>query len=605
MARSENRQFTGFWGSETSPLGILIGYPQDIIIGLLSPHDSFSKQDAQSVAVRVFSTEVKRALFLLPFAALLIWFRVEPYSHQHPALIAGWVVVFFALLLVLKTSIAGRARFVLMTIWLAISILVLLDFAQRLSYEVYSKDHFVQQAAESTERVTKRAGRLLSALESESAQLERAFGSLDTSALENIPIGMWEKVGRTAFWWGVYNDEGRLLAWNGQVRSSETLLPESTREVEVEAVIHQQFLKLKRTMRARGSLYVLCVYEPFAADYGIENPSLSSVNRLTDRLPVRPLLLYNSESSARSMDVIVQNIQITPEFRISALYERSRYQEFVEGRIHRLHWWLEFLALSLFVFTSVYLTFDFVGVSGQPKPGKELFVTWLVLLGITCFSALSIAQFSSFGQRTLFSSHDFRLDGSWGLFQSPGCYFLTAFFVLNLAFSTVLLIRGTRVGLNWKVPVLNFGLLVIVLAATWPVLAAYHGFIRYVMSSSSLNLISFSMLGMTLTRLALIFGNLWLDLSVVTFLAITYVLLIRGMPRTKWTFSLLALLPALNGVAWALLEGRNVFSSLPALVLCCGLGALIYFLPRLWPWFEKMNPLTRVFAVLLLVSVVS
>lgn len=571
---------------------------------MLHAHDSPSTPAEQTKPGNSFLPEVKRALLVLPYVALYLWFRFEPYSHLHPLLIAVWTVVFFAMTLVFAKCLSGRSRIILIAVWALIGCLVATDFVQRYFYEGYSAEHFLAQARENSEQVKKRAVVLVKGLEAESAELEHALSVLDTSKIENIPIGLSERAGQTKYWWGVYNDEGRLLAWNGQVRSYETYISEGSREVDVEGLLHQQFLKLKRSVKVSGVLYMLSAYEPIAADYGIENQYLSSFNRLTDELPIRPVLLYNSESSARSPDVVVQNVTVSPEFSISALYEKTRYQEFMEGHIHRLHWWLELLAISLFVFTSVFLMFEFIGISGQQRPPGELLITWTAFLGITILAALSVAQFSSFATRSFFSSRNFELDGFWGLFHSPGCYFFTAFFFLNLTFSFAFLNRGTKAGLSWKFPALNYLLIAAALAATWPILASYQGFMRTVMSLSPYNLITFSMLGMTATRVALILGDLWLDLCVVFMIAIAYAFLIRGMPRTGSRLLLLMALTVLSGSLFSSLFYANPAPSIPVLLLCCGLNALIYFFPRLWPWFEGINPLSRMFALLILVSLI-
>lgn len=450
----------------------------------MQAHDTLSKPDAWFKKAWKQVPELKRVLFILPFVSLYVWFRSEHYSHLHPGFIALWVIIFFLLLFVLGKCTAGRSRVIFLTLWFAISCFVVWDFVQRLSYVDFSREELYKKASESTAKIKKRALKLLTGLDSESIRLERVLGTIDASMPENIPIGMQKSIGDSPFWWGIYNQEGRLLAWNGQVSSTETFLPETSREAEVETILHQQFLKLKRSVRIRGVLYMLAAYEPLAADYGIENQYLHSYNRLTDRLPIRPLLLYNSESSARSPDIVVQNVQITHEFKISALYEKSRYQQLMDTDVHRLHWWLEFFSLCLFICTSVYLTFEFIGVSGRQKSRREMLAAWLRFLCISLFMALTVAEFSALGARLLFNSGDFGLTGYWGLFRSPGNVLFTAFFSLNLTFSLVMLSRATNAGLSWRRRALAYSFIVAGFIATGVLLGSYFTFMRLVMSKS-------------------------------------------------------------------------------------------------------------------------
>lgn len=572
---------------------------------VLQAHDSPSTVEEQFARGRFDTPQVKRVLLLLPFVFLYLWFRVENYSHSHPALIAGWALVFIGLLWALRNSLSGRVRVIFLSLWFGISCLVIWDLVQQVFYEGYSRDRFLIQASENTEQVKKRATRLLDGLESESERVEKALADVDTDHPENIPIGLSDRVGESKFWWGVYNSEGRLLAWNGQVRPQESLVPEGSREADVEGILHQQFLKIKRAMRVRGTLYILAAYEPLAADYGIENQYLHAYNRLTDGLPIRPLLLYNSESSARSQDVVIQNVHITPEFSISALYEKIRYQEFLQSHIHRLHWWLEFLALCLFVFTSVYLTFEFVGVSVLDKTRDEVVSAWIVFCGVSLFSALSVAEFSSFGARLLFNPGDFSLAGNWGLFRSPGHVLFTAFFSLNLMFSLVLLSRKIKAGISWKRPWLSYILAASGFMISGLFVAGYFSFMRAIMSLSTLNLINVSMLGMSLPRLALILGIMWLDLSVVFLLGTFYAFLLRWMPRATRQFFVMGGMVLLAAATFVLVARPNPSAIWPVILLCSSLGSVVFFLPRVWPWFERINPLSRFFAVLLAVSAVS
>ena len=573
----------------------------NIIIDLLHVDETTSNLIVRKPAASS-PADLRRIFLILPFIFLSLWFRLEEYSHSHPALLAVWILLFFALVPVFLRCISGRARLILMTLWLLISCVVLLDFLQRLSYEDFSHSRFQKQAQESAEEVRERAGNLLKGLEAESEKLEHALRSVDSLLPESIPLILTNSLGTSKFWWGVYNEEGRLLAWNGEMQGRETYLQEGSREVSVEGILHQQFLKLKRSVKVNDVLFLICAFEPLAADYGIQNQYLQSYNRLTDGLALKPVLLYNSESSARSEEVVALNLEIAPEFSISALFEKARYQEFLTNRIHQLHWWLEFLALVFFVFTCVFLTFEFIGFCGLSVPRSRLALGWLIFLVISFLSATTAASFSSFAIEGLLSPVDFSLQGYWGLFRSPGNLLITAFFTLNVLFSLVLLSRGIHAAFPWKKGPWNYALMLFVFFGGAVLVGGYFQFLRNVMEHSAFNVINFSMQGMSAPRLALIFGILWLDLSVFLLLCIVCGYFSRRMPRLQETFALLVGMQAI--VLLVVLQFFPAAPPVPFVMLYLGLGVLIFFLPRSWKWFEQINPLSRFIALLLLVSAI-
>lgn len=545
--------------------------------------------------------EATNSQFVLPFLFLWIWFRFEKVFHQHLALLFVWILIFFAILFLLYKTIHGKIRFFFVGFWLLISSLLLLDFVQLLTYRQYSETHFTEQIRRSTEEVKKRAEKLLRILQSDYAAIQGNLEKIEPLTPETVPIQLEDKLGEPPYDWGVYNEEGRLLAWNDEeVQSQETYLQEGSQEVSVVTALHQNFLKYKQALRLDGKLYVIAVLRPIAADYGIENQHLKSYNLLTDALSIKPMLLYNSQTSTSSPELKILNIQITKDFSISTLYEKAKYREFLENRVRKLHWWLELLALVFFICASIYLIFEFIGVSGRERPGKFLYFSWIVLFLNAILSAFTISVFSSYGAHSIFSTHDYRLDGFGRLFYAPGNVFFTSFFLLIVVFSLVLFFKKVNPETRFR-DFTRYVLLFGTFFLSGFLLIGYYKFVVLMLANSRFTLIDFSFLRMNSSKLSLIFGMIWLDLSFVFVLGILFMLVTRGLERTSRQLTKIILLQAaVAAIFYGMFHGRLSIPIVPTILLLFAIEVMVINLSSLWKWFERINLLSRFFVVLLL-----
>src|SRR5262245_39051660 len=174
---------------------------------------------------------------------------------------------------------------------------------------------------------------------------------------------------------------------------------------------------------------------------------------------------------------------------------------------------------------------------------------------------------------------------------------------MNVLFSLVLLRRGLDAAFSWRREYLQYIILPLVFLAGAGVLAFYFQFLRQVMEQSAFNLINFSMQGMSVPRLSLIFGVLWFDLCAMLLIGVLLAFFLRDVNRSRKNWFLILLIQVLAlTVAFSLFPG---IPRIPFIVIYLSLGILMFLLPRGWIWFERLNPLSRFIAIVLLVSVAS
>jgi nitrogen-specific signal transduction histidine kinase/HAMP domain-containing protein len=546
--------------------------------------------------------EPTKVQFILPFLFLYLWFRCEPFFHHHLLLFFFSILGAVAILYILTKTIRGKIKFLIGAFWLMISCLLLVDFIQLATYRQFSSSHFDSQIRESSSEVKRRAEKILQMLRADSFQLESSMRKIRALTPETIPVELRKSLRNPDYIWAVYNQEGRLIAWEGEVNFQETNLPEGSDELAVVNSLHQNFFKYKRAVGIGSNPFLLVVWKPIAADYGIENQYLSRYNLLTDGLSIPPMLLYNSQSSALSPDLKIANIPIRKDFSISALYEAKQYTQFVENRVRKLHWWLELAALVFCIATMIYMIFEFLGYSATATRRSEVYFSWIVILFGGLLSAFTISVFSVFGSRSIFNPHPFTLIGFGGLFRSSGSLLFTSFFILNVVFSLLLLFRRLLPRFNVaKITnsVLLFGTFFFIAL----MLVGYYGFIQDVLIHSNFNLTDFSLLRMNAAKVALIFGMLWLDLSFVLFMALLLFLVTKDLPRTRSGLMEFFISELVVGLLfYAMFRSRITIPLLPTLVLVLSVEIIVLFLPRFWRSFERINLLSRFFVILLLFS---
>lgn len=551
---------------------------------------------------------MKRTGFLiLPFVLLFLWFRFDPFFHVHLNWLPAWSVLSFLTAVGMIRYIPGKSKIPIVLLWIAISSLELVDYVQSVSYQNFSREKFEAEIDRSADDVNHRALLLLDQCRKELLQMERALRSLSSLNRQDVLLRLEGRLPEPPFEWGVYEENGFLLAWNGQMENHENFLGEGTEDVSIIYLLHQQYLQVKRLVPLGKQKMILVVRRPFAAEYEIENRYLTAYNLLTDGLPIRPALLYNSrETTTRSADLIVRRIPVTPEISISALFEKQQYSQLLQTHIFELHWWLEMASLIFFVYMTIYLLFDFLGISGRETRARILLVAWLEILFVSALSAFTLGQFSAFGLNGFFQILDVKTSDWSRLFRSPGNFLLTGFYLLIVVFAAVLTVRRTRFGLPWKKPVWNSAALLAAFIGICFLFGSYFDFVQSTLVDRVLELKDYSLLDLDPVRLSLLFGMIWLDLGFVILVALVIAILMMQMPRTARYLALLLLLQASGSVFYYTVlspDSRQVV--IYTALLSAGLSLFVFSLPYFWRWFERINLLSRFLAVLVLLSLVS
>src|SRR5262249_40661565 len=198
-------------------------------------------------------------------------------------------------------------------LWTVISVLIVGDFFQHVIYGKFSESRFTALIDDTSEQVRSRAERIIRQCSEASAELQEKLENVKLVTQEKIFIHLQDRLGDTNYDWGIYDDAGKLIAWNGQLANKEQSLTSGDTEISVISQLHRQSVKLKQGVTVKNNSATLVILKPIGADYGIENRYLKTYNLLTDNLPAHPVLLYNSQSTTASPDLRVRNLQITPD----------------------------------------------------------------------------------------------------------------------------------------------------------------------------------------------------------------------------------------------------------------------------------------------------
>jgi signal transduction histidine kinase len=552
-----------------------------------------------------FSPELKRCFIAVPFLLLYFWLKAEPTMHSSSATLLLSALLFFSVIPLLLHIVEGKTRYIVATLWAAIACLILFEFVQLIAFRQYSEKNFQREVERSSKIVRERSLGFLGMAQNEVTEIQNVLRTTVGMNPGRVQILLQDRFGNTPFWWGVYR-EGRLLSWRGQPRMSEEFPAYGAEEVSVYNALHQQFLKVKREMSVQEDLYYVTVMWPIAADYGVENEYLHSYNRLTDGLSVQPRLLYtSSESSTGSPDLKIVAVDVTDEFSISAVYDRQHYGQMLQARFEYLHWWIELIALLFLVYTSIILTFSFVGICGQEGcPG--LISYWLSFLLCSILSVLTVGTFHQFGSGTIFNTRLFYVDGYGNIFHTPGHLIFSAFFALNAVFSLVLLFRRLELHLKGNNKSLRLIALFIASFLSGFLFLGYFKLQKEFIVAGANELQPLTLQESDIARISTAFGLLWTDLAFAVSIALLFSFFIRKLPLKKWKPLIVAGVQVAAFLAFFLIyrPSRTMPLGLVA-ILFFGISLFVYFTPRLWSWFERVNLLTRFIATIALCSVVS
>lgn len=563
-----------------------------------------------NTTMKLFPERATRFLLIIPVVILFAWLRYHEYFHAHLGLFGAFAFLFFATLWLLIAGLppSGRSRVVLCVLWLGISGLVVSDLVQILDYGRYSERRFSAQARTTAGEVKRRAEELVDRSRSHSRLLEDQLRGLPRLAPDVVPAKLLSSpLGDSAFDWGVYNSQRRLIAWKGPLNAEESFLAPGQEDSSVVNLLHQQFLKYKHAVAIGKEQFFLVVLEPFAADYGLQTRYLRSYNLLTNGLPIRPVLLYNAQTGTSSPDLTILNVGITRDFSIAMVYDKRQYTQLLESRRNTLHGWLEFVSLAFLLYAAVFSFFQFAGLFDRETPPRRLLAAWAGFLLLCAGAAFAISQFSVFAGGSLFSPKSFTLAGYQGLLRTPGSLAFTAFFLFTVLCALMLLLRRVsplvrpQTGWRYRLPLILGGAL---LSAVF--LGGYYSFQHDLLTECSFNLVSFPLFHATLPKIAVIFGLLWLDVSVVMILALILAACLHGFPRSPGKLAATVALV----VAAALTVLMAVFPPGPSMpymsaVLLAALTLLIFYLDPVWNSFEKLNLLSRFFVILIVFSVIS
>ena len=552
-----------------------------------------------------FSPELKRCLIVVPFALLYFWLRTEPKVHASSGTLFLSALLFFSVIPLLLHIIEGKTRYVVAILWGAIAALILFEFFQLVAFRQYSEENFRREVERNAKVVQARTIRFLDQARTELTAIQNELRQTSGMNPGRVQILLQDKFGKSPYWWGVYR-EGRLLSWKGQPKMTEDFPAYGAEEVSVYNALHQQFVKVKREMSVQEDLYYAAVMWPIAADYGVENDYLRSYNRLTDGLSLRPRLLYtSSESSTGSPDLKIVELDITDEFSISAVYDRQHYGQMLQARFEYLHWWMECLALVFLVYTSIILTFSFVGICGQEGcPGLVSY--WFSFLLCSILSVLTVGTFNQFGSGTIFTTRVFHVGGYGNIFHTPGHLIFSAFFALNAVFSLILLFR--RLGLHLKGNNKTFRLVALFVASflSGYLFWGYFKLQKAFVAAGANQLMPLTMQQSDVARTSTAFGLLWTDIAFTVAIALLFSFFIRKLPLKKYKALAVTLIQASAFIAFFVIY--NPSASLPVglvAILFFGISLFVYFIPRLWNWFEQVNLLTRFITTIVLCSVIS
>jgi signal transduction histidine kinase len=529
--------------------------------------------------------EKRSEWLLLPFAVIFLWLRLASVIQASPVLLVLSVVVFLLTAVLLYKVLTRFSRSLMIGLWLIISVLMSIDSVQHSIYAAYSESRFQKDIESSSSEISRRAETAILQGRSAASNLSQGLQTLLPETGDSLFVRLQERFGSSSFWWAIYDGNGQLLAWRGQYDKRESLLESGVEEISVISELHQQFLKLKRTISFRGRPLMIVVLRPIGADYGIQNRYLRTYNLLTDGLPLRPLLLYSSRTSTSAKDLIIRNIQVTEDFSISAVYQKSQYFDLFRANEQRLHWWFECLLLVFCLIAAVYLFFGFAARATRDSASnrsRALLTSWIVLAAACAFSIDSVRHFYFFGMV------------SGDLILSPANLVSVAFFIL-ISVSSL----GALVGLlHWGIPSQSSVVHSLILLPCFVLLVfglqSYSLLIRDTLSGYPFDLTDFSFRLFSLSKIAIQTAWVWLDLSAVFLVGIVMALLFARLPRTRAELiRVVALQSASAALTLYLWRRETLVPFAPVILLLTGIVVTVFYFPAIRGYFSRVNFLSR------------
>jgi|GEM_PF-2882239 len=538
---------------------------------------------------------------------LLVWFRFENFFHSQALLSVLAPIVSLALFVSLWKSARGKSRYVLGGLWLLVTAILVSDCIQTSFFNKYSDSRFEEKISEVTAVVRKRAYTQVEILRKCESEVRKALDGIEILNPSSIFIGLEDRLSNADYGWAIYDPEGELLAWNGEFPPRETRISPDREDITVYTALHQQFIRLKRMSQSKQALFIIVANRPIAADYGLRNRYLVDYNLLTDNLPMRPDLLYNSQVSAPpASELVVRPFDVTPDFSVSALFKKPQYQDYLHSQRFHLHWWFELAALLYLLFGASYCFFKFVGVSGKSSSIGVLLRAWIPILLIGIFGSVLISEISAFGTSSIFQS-GVAQPIAWDRLRSPGGLLLTSFFALNALWSFALLMWKCELKLYWRYRWINYISLPIASLLAAILIQKYLNSIRTMALVGSFDPTEWGVMQTSFTKLSQQLGILWMDLSFLVLLGIVLSLGLATIPKRNFReLAKVFLLQLVSGsVFLALYEEQGKVPLLASLLLYFGVGVLVFFLPRIARRFGRINLFSRFLIALLLFSTVS
>ena len=573
----------------------------------LTFHLSQEIGDSQTSKMKSFSPLMATRALVLSSVVLFLLLKFEPLLHDRFYWFLTWIAFALAGAALLFRTLRGRAKVVLFGLWICILFLTAMDFWRTATLTRSSAQLLNQEIDRSTRTIQDRARELLETSRVDYRRVQEALENVSPFTRENVFVQLENSLSGSGFWWGVYDSDRKLIAWNGQLPLKEASIEPDKEDVSVLNLLHQQFLKYKKTLRHKNNTLFLVVLRPFATEFGIENRYLGTFNRLTDDLAIHPYLLYNSEqSTTTSPDLTIRTVQVTKDFTISALYEKGKYGEYLQSRFYRLHWWLELSALLFFVSAVVFLFFQFAGLSGNSDSNRVLASSWFGIAAVSVLAILGISEFTALSMDHLFKSSIPGGTGIGRLFRSPGNVFFNAFFCLATLFSLALLLWKTAANVFSKRNFIQYLTMFGAFFGAQLLLYRYYELVRKALEKSVVDLIDFSSVLTNIEKGSLILGTLWLDLGFTLLIGIIFALVVRKQERNLRNFIVFLVLQVAGWFAcFFLYQNRVKVPTIPSMMLYFGVGILVFFLPLLWRRFERINLLSRFIVTVLSFSIVS
>jgi two-component system nitrogen regulation sensor histidine kinase NtrY len=538
---------------------------------------------------------------------LMVWFRFEKFFHAHALFNILAPIISLSLIVVLWKSARGKSRYVIGALWLLITAILIVDCGRSLFYSDFSQSAFEKKIAEESESVRRRSLSQVEFLRNGAESVKHELDAIDILSPSSVFLALENHLSQTEYGWAVYDNNGDLLAWKGEFPSRETHVTQNGEDITVYTTLHQQFIRLKKDVQAKHLAFIVVVNRRIAADYGFRNRYLKDYNLLTDRLSIRPDLLYNSQVSAPpGSDLIIKTFRVNPDLSISTLFKKHQYLDYLRDVRFRVHWWFELAALLYLLFGIIYCFFDFVGVAGTSSSAGALARSWVWIFFIGVFGLTLVSEFSAFGISTMFQAGSGNAD-AWQRFRTPGGLFLASFFTLNILSGFAIFLAKCCMRLNWKFPLAMFVTVLITAVLAGFLIQNYMNFIKTMVLNGWLDLMELGTTQTDVLKVAQRIGTLWTGLSFLILLGILFWLgfSVLSERNIRNCFKMLPIQILAGAVFWPLFKQQGTIPFMYAIILYFGMSGIVFFLPQITGKLSGLNLLSRFLIILLSFSLAS